>query len=66
MASKLKCDSCGKELPMPQHCGRDMIERDGQLVCWMNLPKEEGGMGKECGSQSIPMCKNCNKKMSIV
>jgi hypothetical protein len=32
-----------------------MILRDGILVCWMNLPKEEGGMGIECGKQEIPL-----------
>ena len=66
MTSKLKCDSCGNEQPLPKHCGRDCIERDGKLVCWMNLPKSEGGLDKECGSFDIPICKNCNKKMIVV
>jgi cation transport ATPase len=55
MASKLICEECGYEQALPKHCGRDMILRDGILVCWMNLPKEEGGMGIECGKQEIPL-----------
>jgi Cu+-exporting ATPase len=55
MGSKLVCEQCGYEEALPKHCGRDMILRDGKLVCWMNLPKEEGGMGIKCGEQEIPM-----------
>ena len=50
----LKCDKCGMEMPVPQHCGKDMVERGGKLVCWMNLPKEEGGLGIECGEAPLP------------
>lgn len=64
MPSKLVCEECGYEKALPQHCGRDMIPRDGKLVCWMNLPKEEGGMGIECGSQEYPM--HHGKAMKIV
>jgi hypothetical protein len=55
MGSKLVCEQCGHEEALPKHCGRDMILRDGKLVCWMNLPKEEGGMGIQCGEQEIPI-----------
>ncbi|MHA1111305.1 MAG: heavy metal translocating P-type ATPase [Promethearchaeota archaeon] len=54
MAAKLVCKECGEEKALPKHCGRDMILRDGKLVCWMNLPKEEGGMGIECGEAPLP------------
>ncbi len=54
MAAKLVCEECGEEKALPKHCGRDMILRDGKLVCWMNLPKEEGGMGIECGEAPLP------------
>ncbi len=64
MAGKLKCKECGHEAPLPKHCGRDMIPRGGKLVCWMNLPKEEGGMGIECGSQEIPT--HHGKPMNLV
>ncbi|MHA1871871.1 MAG: heavy metal translocating P-type ATPase, partial [Promethearchaeota archaeon] len=60
---KLVCTVCGFEQPLPKHCGRDMILRDGKLVCWMNLPKEEGGMGINCGIQEIPV--HCGKKMVV-
>ena len=51
---KYFCKECGEEKALPKHCGRDMILRDGKLVCWMNLPKEEGGMGIECGEAPLP------------
>jgi hypothetical protein len=52
--SVLKCEKCGETQPLPKHCGRDMIPRDGKLVCWMNLPKSEGGLGMQCGEAPIP------------
>ncbi|MCP4761924.1 MAG: HAD-IC family P-type ATPase, partial [archaeon] len=66
MASKLKCEKCGEEQPLSnfKHCGRDMIPRDGKLVCWMNLPKEEGGLDMDCGSTEIPI--HCDQKMSVI
>ncbi len=64
MAGKLKCKECGHEAPLPKHCGRDMIPRGNKLVCWMNLPKEEGGLGIECGSQDIPT--HHGKPMNVV
>jgi len=45
----LKCQKCGKEVPVPIHCDQPMHleEVDGQpmLVCWM---------GPGCGKQEIP------------
>ena len=64
MAGKLKCVECGHEQPLPKHCGRDMILRGNKLICWMNLPKEEGGMGIDCGSQEIPI--HHGKPMNVV
>lgn len=62
--SKLVCEKDGYELPTPQHCGKDMLLRDNRLVCWMNLPENEGGMGIECGSQEIP--EHCGLKMRLI
>jgi Cu+-exporting ATPase len=64
MPNKMVCESCKKELPLPKHCGRDMVPRDGKLVCWMNLPKSEGGMGMKCGEAAIPI--HHGKPMKIV
>jgi hypothetical protein len=56
---KLKCQKCGHEEKVPQHCGQSMhIEKvDGteMLVCWM---------GPECGKQAIPT--HCGVAMTIV
>jgi Cu+-exporting ATPase len=54
MSGKLVCSECGYEIPLPKHCGRDMILQGDHLICWMNLPQEQGGLGIECGSQAIP------------
>ena len=62
--SVLKCEKCGEKQALPKHCGRDMIPRDGKLVCWMNLPKSEGGMGIKCGEAPIP--KHHDKDMKNV
>ena len=53
--SKLVCVECGVEQPIPKHCGRDMILLDDELICWMNLPENQGGMGIACGRQEIPI-----------
>jgi hypothetical protein len=63
MAAKLICEECGEESAIPKHCGRDMVLRDGKFVCWMNLPKTEGGLGIECGEAPIPS--HHGKKMKV-
>jgi Cu+-exporting ATPase len=62
MATKLKCEKCGQEAPLPKHCGRDMIPHEGKLVCWMNLDPKFGGM--KCGEQEFPV--HCNVPMKPV
>lgn len=66
----LKCENCGMGAPMPKHCGRDMVELDGKLVCWMELPKDKGGMGgcgnKDGNIQKIPECKMCKIPYTVV
>ena len=64
MATKTVCEKCGQETALPKHCGRDMIPREGKLVCWMNLPKEEGGMDMNCGEAEIPS--HCGIPMKLV
>ena len=63
--AQLKCEKCGKTSPVPKHCGRDMIIRNGKFICWMNLPKNEGGMGMNCGEAPIPKCPSCGKEMQL-
>ncbi|MHA1647570.1 MAG: hypothetical protein ACTSVL_08360, partial [Promethearchaeota archaeon] len=61
MASKLVCEKCGFEEPLPEHCGRDMIPHEGKLVCWMNLDPKFGGMN--CSTIEVP--EHCNQKMVV-
>jgi hypothetical protein len=63
--AQLKCEKCGTTLPVPKHCGKDMIIRNGKFVCWMNLPKNEGGLGMNCGEAPIPNCPSCGKLMQL-
>ena len=45
----LKCEKCGKEIDVPEHCGQPMhpeiVEGKEMLVCWM---------GADCGKQIYP------------
>ncbi|MHA1745975.1 MAG: heavy metal translocating P-type ATPase, partial [Promethearchaeota archaeon] len=62
MVSKLVCEKCNAEQPLPKHCGRDMIPHEGNLVCWMNLDPKFGGMN--CGTVEYP--EHCGQKMQAV
>lgn len=57
--AKLKCENCGHEIDMPEHCGKEMsiLEMDGEdlLVCWM---------GPNCGKQEVP--RHCDRPMDVV
>jgi len=53
--SKLVCNKCGHEEPVPMHCGREMHVEDDQLVCWM---------GASCGHQDVPV--HCGSLMRLV
>jgi P-type Cu+ transporter len=56
MPTKLKCEKCGFETAMPNHCNRpmhsDRVGAETKLVCWM---------GPECGVADIP--KHCEVPM---
>jgi hypothetical protein len=62
---KYRCEECGTEMPLPKHCGREMLQdptRKDHVVCWMNLDPKFGG--KKCGEQKIP--EHHGKLMKIV
>jgi Cu+-exporting ATPase len=56
MPTKLKCEKCGFETAMPNHCNRpmhsDRVGAETKLVCWM---------GPECGVADIP--EHCDAPM---
>ena len=56
--AKLKCQKCGHEEEVPQHCGKPMhlekVEGREMLVCWM---------GTECGKQEPP--NHCGQSMIL-
>lgn len=55
---KLKCEKCGHELDVPQHCGQPMhvekVQEVEMLVCWM---------GPECSKQNLP--RHCGAAMTL-
>jgi Cu+-exporting ATPase len=56
MLSKLKCEKCGYETAMPNHCSKPMhseaVNGEAKLVCWM---------GPECGVADLP--NHCDQPM---
>jgi len=56
MPTRLKCEKCGFETAMPNHCNRpmhsDRVGAETKLVCWM---------GPECGVADIP--RHCDLPM---
>jgi P-type Cu+ transporter len=56
MPTKLKCEKCGYETAMPNHCNRpmhsDRVGAETKLVCWM---------GPDCGVADVP--KHCDLPM---
>ncbi|TFG23567.1 MAG: heavy metal translocating P-type ATPase, partial [Promethearchaeota archaeon] len=51
----LKCEKCGEEMEVPEHCGKPIHQEGDQLVCWM---------GASCGAQPIP--EHCGQKMKLI
>lgn len=59
MGPKLKCEKCGEETAMPNHCSKPMhvgdVKGEQKLICWM---------GPDCGFQDIP--NHCGQPMQEV
>ncbi|MHA1148012.1 MAG: hypothetical protein ACTSR8_07170 [Promethearchaeota archaeon] len=49
---KLLCETCGRELEVPQCCDKSMIVREGYLICCCD---------DDCRHEPIPKC--CEKIM---
>jgi Cd2+/Zn2+-exporting ATPase len=62
-AKMIICNNCQTKNFIPQHHGRDMIERDGKLICWRKLLKSDD---LEPCEEELPLfCPNCNNQLEI-
>ena len=63
-AKLIICQSCETKNIIPQHHGRDMIEKDGKLICWRKLLNSED---LEPCQEELPLfCPKCNNKLRII
>jgi Cd2+/Zn2+-exporting ATPase len=62
-AKMIICKSCQTKNIVPQHHGRDMIEKDGKLICWRKLLSSED---LEPCEEELPLfCPSCNNQLEI-
>jgi len=63
-AKLIICQSCETKNIIPQHHGRDMIEKDGNLICWRKLLNSED---LEPCQEELPLfCPKCNDELHII
>lgn len=63
-AKLILCQSCETKKIIPQHHGRDMIEKDGKLICWRKLLSSED---LEPCQEELPLfCPKCNNKLHVI
>ena len=57
------CENCSTKDIIPQHHGRDMIEKGDKLVCWKNILTSEE---LETCDEELPLhCPYCQNKMEL-
>lgn len=62
-AKMIICNNCQTKNIIPQHHGRDMVEKDGKLVCWRKLLTSDE---LEPCEEELPLfCPNCNDQLEI-
>nr|MDO8086027.1 cation-translocating P-type ATPase [Candidatus Sigynarchaeum springense] len=57
-ATKIICKTCKTTSVYPQHHGREMVPKDGQLVCWKSLVAEVSA--DACREKLSLACPTCN------
>ena len=58
------CQSCETKNIIPQHHGRDMLEKDGKLICWRNLL---GSDELEPCEEELPLfCPKCKNELEVL
>ncbi len=63
-AKLILCQICETKNIIPQHHGRDMIEKDGKLICWRKLLNSED---LEPCQEELPLfCPKCNNELYVI
>jgi hypothetical protein len=62
-AKTLICDHCETKDIIPQHHGRDMVQRGNKLICWKNIISSEE---LETCDEELPLhCTYCKNKLEL-
>ncbi|MFX0040584.1 MAG: heavy metal translocating P-type ATPase [Promethearchaeota archaeon] len=62
-AKLIICDNCQTKDIIPQHHGRDMIQKGDKLICWKNILSSEE---LETCDEELPLhCPYCENKMEL-
>ncbi|MFX0023917.1 MAG: heavy metal translocating P-type ATPase [Candidatus Hermodarchaeota archaeon] len=62
-AKLIICDNCQTKDIIPQHHGRDMVQKGDKLICWKNIISSEE---LETCDEELPLhCPYCNNKMEL-
>ncbi|MFX0098495.1 MAG: heavy metal translocating P-type ATPase [Candidatus Hodarchaeota archaeon] len=63
-ATRLICNNCQTTTTYPQHHGREMVKRDGDLVCWKSLVAEISA--DACKEKLSLACPECDQTREIL
>jgi len=62
-AKLIICDNCQTKDIIPQHHGRDMVQKGDKLICWKNILSSEE---LETCDEELPLhCPYCEKRMEL-
>ncbi|MFX1414045.1 MAG: hypothetical protein ACFFA2_09405, partial [Promethearchaeota archaeon] len=62
-ATLIICDNCKTKDIIPQHHGRDMVQRKDKLVCWKNILSNDE---MEACDEELPLhCPYCNNRLEL-
>ncbi|MFX1479861.1 MAG: hypothetical protein ACFFCI_17220, partial [Promethearchaeota archaeon] len=63
-AKLIICEHCQTKNIIPQHHGRDMVQKGDKLVCWKNIINDEE---LETCEEQLPLhCPYCEEKMELI
>ncbi|MBY8987354.1 MAG: cadmium-translocating P-type ATPase [Candidatus Lokiarchaeota archaeon] len=63
-AKTIICNSCETKNIIPQHHGRDMVEKEGKLICWRKMLSSDD---LEPCEEELPLfCPKCENELEVV
>jgi len=63
-AKTIICNTCETKNIIPQHHGRDMIEKEGKLICWRKMLSNDD---LEPCEETLPLnCPQCENNLEVV